>query len=376
MYKVSLFATVATGVLLCATQAMAGGGISVPMPPMTQSIDANGINLMTGFGTFQHPDFGIGNGDAMLARSYTHSWSDEHDNFYGTLYLYGPINMGNPFGGVYSYDGRTGRFATDETVGLADIQLNGPETTDGYLNPPNKSIINGYVEWGGKRLTFVTPQQPGNPDVATGPMIITLTDETGTRVQYLHTAAPGQVSGDWMYPYPGPWTYTLGGLATKIYRPSGEIVTMNYDGDILRSVVSSFGYMLKYDYPSAFTTKITAINLSSEYCAPLATTCSLIKTWPSMQASAMTTVTTTPANSLSFTNGFTNALGQTYYIGHNRFQYPSTRAISITYPGTSVWHEAPETITGSVGNSGGMGRSYEDYYDDPSNQRAACPTPI
>lgn len=69
-------------------------------------------------------------------------------------------------------------------------------------------------------------------------------------------------------------------LARKITKPNGEVLTFYNVSGVTRSVVSSRGYQVKYDYTSGFRSKITLINNAYEYCDPMAAVCSLLMAWP------------------------------------------------------------------------------------------------
>lgn len=86
---------------------------------------------------------------------------------------------------------------------------------------------------------------------------------------------------------------------TTVTYPNGETLTYSYSSTELRSIVSNAGYMLHFSgyapyanpadkYPS----KVTLINLNTDYCAPTATSCTgLTLNWPSLTYAASGSVT-------------------------------------------------------------------------------------
>src|SRR6202007_1713191 len=71
-------------------------------------------------------------------------------------------------------------------------------------------------------------------------------------------------------------------------KPDGEVISYTYKAVTangcrpVQSVTNNLGYEIKIESDAwGVVSKATAINLSAEYCAPTATSCSLTQTWPS-----------------------------------------------------------------------------------------------
>jgi hypothetical protein len=81
---------------------------------------------------------------------------------------------------------------------------------------------------------------------------------------------------------PGIW------YVVSVTHPDGETLSYSYYNDPpkLVAITSNTGYMLKYDYaPSGQLSRITALNLAVDYCAPSSTACTYSRTWPSVSIS-------------------------------------------------------------------------------------------
>lgn len=110
------------------------------------------------------------------------------------------------------------------------------------------------------------------------------------------------------------------------YPGGGQTICMTTTHGRLQSYQTNTGYMVHYDYAvnagadnSGWLeiTKVTALNLAVDYCAPLATTCSFSRTWPSV---AFSTATPSP--------GVTDKIftDQTGFATRYRSSYTSTAA--------------------------------------------------
>ena len=89
-------------------------------------------------------------------------------------------------------------------------------------------------------------------------------------------------------------------------------ITMEYGR--LQSYQTNTGYMVHYDYASDTdptdagwnsVTKVTALNLAIDYCAPLATSCSYSRTWPSVAFSTASPATGVTDEIFTDQSGFT-----------------------------------------------------------------------
>jgi RHS repeat-associated protein len=149
------------------------------------------------------------------------------------------------------------------------------------------------------------------------------------------------------------------GFATSITKTDGEVITLSYKSGMiadetdprgtlirvtrLRSVSSSKGYMLHYDYASDvlgsgtdFTlTKVTAINTSVDYCDPTADACpTFSQVWPNVTYGTVVTAvdgatvnygggtsTNIFGNPVSRTITYTNGSKDIYTISGNNATY-------------------------------------------------------
>ncbi|WP_420477879.1 RHS repeat domain-containing protein [Brevundimonas sp. FT23028] len=99
------------------------------------------------------------------------------------------------------------------------------------------------------------------------------------------------------------------GVIQEIVRPDGERITFTYTGtrSDLRplSVSNTLGYQIHFDWTSASSFTVTALNNGVDACAPTAATCAFSRSWPSL------TFTQPTANE----RHATDALGRTLRIG-------------------------------------------------------------
>ncbi len=75
----------------------------------------------------------------------------------------------------------------------------------------------------------------------------------------------------------------------SITAPDGVQLTYTYSGNFTRSITSSTGYQLHFEYTSyGWPTRALLLNLAVDYCAPTATTCtSLTVNWPQVSVTAV-----------------------------------------------------------------------------------------
>jgi RHS repeat-associated protein len=240
--------TVIFGALLAGTCLATPAFAQTPPPPPVRSpLDGNGVNLASGDAQFSTNELSIGvPGSGGL--TYGRAWV----NGYGRGWYH------NFF-----------------------IALNGGNTVNSllvYLGGQSRSFsLNGSV--------YTSDQGDGSSIVASGTnYLYTTSDGTiytfdNSHSGYFYSSSDG--SG-------GP----VGIPATKIEKPSGEIVTLTYktysDGTYnyyrLQSINNNFGYQLKLSYNSSEPSNITqvmAINNAVDYCDPTADSCTgLTQAWP------------------------------------------------------------------------------------------------
>lgn len=108
---------------------------------------------------------------------------------------------------------------------------------------------------------------------------------TQTAYGYVYTGPDGTVAsfggGGNMAPT-APFTAAVGSL-TKL---NGEVIVYTYGVGGLISVSNNYGYQIHFDYAGTGTdtvlSKVTALNNAVDACAPTAATCTYSVTWPSL----------------------------------------------------------------------------------------------
>jgi RHS repeat-associated protein len=201
------------------------------------------------------------------------------------------------------------------------------------------------------------------------------TDRDGTQVTF-----PSVLN----YAGSGPQFYS----ASTLTRPNGEIWTYTYLPGVLTylmginylgasvyyplSVYNNYGYMIKFDYGAGnsgvkWVTKVTAINLASEYCSPSAFSCALTKPWPSVSISGSGTnyssVSMTDATGKTTTyNSAHDASGAILGLTVTK---PTGRAITLTYDTT--W-----TAEGNVVSTAGVCQGFQTIVSPPSTELPSC----
>ncbi|HYC68819.1 RHS repeat-associated core domain-containing protein [Brevundimonas sp.] len=116
------------------------------------------------------------------------------------------------------------------------------------------------------------------------------------------------------------WPYRANqGVITRIVKPDGEAIDFTYTSRgtgtsaqrRIQSVTNNLGYALHFDYASEGAgedwgrfTRVTAINMAVDYCAPAATSCTFSRTWPSLTFGQTGSTTVTERS-------VTDALGRT-----------------------------------------------------------------
>ncbi|WP_116810562.1 RHS repeat domain-containing protein [Steroidobacter cummioxidans] len=152
---------------------------------------------------------------------------------------------------------------------------------------PNCAYHNQTWTMQGKSETFLL-----SPASTTAPRPYT---EQGSKVS--GTSLIRQDGTVWAFGDGGGATLPPGvtGVVASVTYPNGEKLTHNYSNGELRSVTSNAGYMIHFQsfkpYLGGMPSKVTLINLKTDYCAPLAASCTgLTVNWPSA------TFTTTSSN--------------------------------------------------------------------------------
>ena len=272
----SFLAILGTIITALAASATASAPVQDYIPPTSNTVDAHGVDVVTGEYTFTTTEVAIGPlgaGGLVHARRYsgdlfTQGWRDTHA---GTVKL---IRDGNNItGAVVSYNGGSINF----------------ESTSGGGFVPKTDVSASLV-------------QNGN--------IYTFTSRFGDVVRFDNTYSDKHF-----------WRVD-GAVIIDATRPNGEKTTYHHradqaDGETryrIQSITNSYGYMIHFAYANnnAITltqlegdwmrrTRATGINLAHEYCSTSANSCSgLTHSWPYV----------TYDNSINSTQRVTNALGQ------------------------------------------------------------------
>lgn len=315
------------GVLLCASTCIAGLAHAqtftvpiAPTPPVRSSIDARGVDLISGSFNLSETLLSIGQAGAG-GLSRTRQGDVLNDGYEGTV---------NVNGSVYT------------------VSIGGSSET--------------FTLSGG---TFVSNQAQGSTLTVSGG-VYTYTLSDGSVIQYSTS-------------FGGNGTSTSAPLArmTSIATPDGEVDTINYrSGTIaydthsmggvvnlkftrIQSVTNNFGYQLKYNYSSNTLSTVNdisawnlrtgyqAINNAIDYCAPTADTCSVTQTWPSLTVSGNAV---TDALARTTTYAITTTANSTSTITR-----PSGAAITIVRDGASrvaSWSNGVGTWTYAYSDSG------------------------
>jgi RHS repeat-associated protein len=262
------------------------GAITSP-PPVRSTVDANGVDLVTGLLTVSAPSLSIGQGEGAL--QYTRQL----------------------IGGAW----------TDNLVGTFSSASGVPTISFGGSSEAFNIQGTGYVNAQGGGSTLAT---------------------SGTTATY--TTASGVVVVFQQFPNGGGFpSYANQGRPVTATYPDGKIVTYTYrvvtvsgvQATRLQSVTNNFGYQLKLTYQlntpatsadlTAWTTiaSVIGINNAIDYCDPAADSCAgLTVAWPTV------TFATVPGTA-SPTVNVTDPMGQV-----TTFTYP-TGSFYLTPPGAS-----------------------------------------
>lgn len=247
-------------------------------PPTAQSIDENGVDLISLKAVASLPAISIGSEGSGIVRGGATRSSTFADNFYGTL--------NTSASGSNTY--------TTVTLGNASVK---------FLN--NSGVF--------------TPVNGGVGTFACTGTVCTFTMLDGTQAVYDKTLTSNYNS------------YANGGMVTSLTKPDGEVIRMTYRvasdpnptgvkyARSLKAAYSSLGWMVKYQVgtdpadPTAVYDVIDALNTAVDYCDPNAEGCT---------ATTQTWVHTT-------SGGTTNALGYSTNISYIPL---SNKTTAITTP--------------------------------------------
>jgi RHS repeat-associated protein len=247
----------------------------VPEPPVFKAIDANGVDVSTGQLNIADVQVSVGEPGAELQRIFLHR--GRRDNLTGTLrcWIEDPSGMTQTICSV--------------SLGSATVHFQRWGTgsfTDRFGANGATLVGNVYTSREGAVATFSSTYVDGNM-----------------------------------------WDGVEGKQITSLVKPNGETLSYTYSscgGSCYRvdAVVSSRGYMIKYEYAAAgsrLLSRIQAINLAVESCDPTAARCETTQPWQRVTYVGDT-----------FNNGtFTDSLGRSTTYNGTSIQRPGRPAISI-----------------------------------------------
>lgn len=307
MIRFKSVAVFAAALILAAPMTLEAQGIPNPLPERIAT-DSNGVNLVDGTFSTASTDVVIGDpaaGGLAYVRTYfvdTHKRTGWRPSTLGTILISSTGTYNVSINGASDPFTKTGSTFTSDNGAGATLTYN------------SSSDIYTYTSANGTVATL---------DGALGDKIgLLVIGSTISEAVLTEITQPNGASTDFNYK-----TVTVSG-ATEAR---------------LQSVTNSYGYMLHFDYardsdPGSSAdlgawrelNKVTALNLKSDYCAPLATTC----------AGSSNTLTATYVGPTIRPTSFTDAESRTTtytYDTQNRItkiRYPgySVDNISITYP--------------------------------------------
>jgi len=282
---------------------------SVPPPPVYNSIDANGVDIVVGSLRITSPAIAIGlpeSGGLSFSQQYDSGALAWRHNYEGTINNVGSVYTVTLLGSSETFTLTGGNFAPGEGQGST-------LTFDG-------STTYTYTTAAGAVALYSTALAGNNPTQANQGRVTSLTDPSGEVLSFY-------------------------------YKNIFVIGPPNASGRRLQSVTNNLGYQIKFDYASTnplsggFTlTKVTAINNAVDYCDPLADSCtSLSQTWPSVTYStlgATQTVTDTLSRvtAYAYTSGVLTGIRRPTSSTNDNITiaYSSGRVSSVSN-GTGAW---------------------------------------
>jgi RHS repeat-associated protein len=268
------------------------------IPPIFQSIDENGVDLISGRMIATMTRITIGPGGPG---SLTYNWTNANE---GQADLFGFVYADSPSAGKYSVTigGTTETFTLSGTLGSGTFsQDQGRSSTLVY-------------DSGAARFTY------------------TRTDGAVAIFDNLGGAAPPSIS------YIRNLTYPAGQSLTYYHRSMPPISPNPYTYFYVRSIVSNLGYQLHYDYTATGTgtyrlSGVVLFNRANEACDPDSDTCVLSGNWPR----------------LTFSPGATSGVDATDNLG--RVYHWATNAAGTT----TMTFPTGRTVTYTGGNTGPVG---------------------
>ena len=284
------------GWLFAATSgiALAAGAANAqtdPIPPERYTLDERGVDLISGKWMPVAGGTSIGPADTGLS--------------------YSQIQLEN---GIW-WDPAVGGIA------LCGIGIDCVVTVDGY----SEVFSPGVYQSG--QVTYAPKENTGSSlveNVSTGQFTYTRSDGTAFVMERKghHTLPDGVVTRRTApnglvttYAYRTQNATTCNDPDPELEFPGGgQPICITMEFGRLQSYQTNTGYMVHYDYASdtdptdagwSSVTKVTALNLAIDYCAPLATSCSYSRTWPSVAFSTASPATGVTDEIFTDQSGFT-----------------------------------------------------------------------
>ncbi len=283
---------------------------TVPVPPEHYTLDPRGVDLVTGDWMPVSGGTSIGSGSLALGYSRT--------------LLQNGVWANGAYGGIY-----TCGIGVDCVVSIEGVTEVFSSPAAMVFTPKGDTGSSLVYNWGTDQFTytrgdgtvFITERKNGS-GFADG-VVTRKTEPNGLVTTYNYKTETECVEQ-------GPPDPELEGPIG----PPGGCVTVEWNR--LQSYQNTAGYMVHLDYASddhnspywQVVSKATALNLAVDYCAPLATSCSYSRTWPSV---------THAGSGDTDQSGRTTTYGSSGGLGTG-IRYPGSVSddVTVTYAGGGV----------------------------------------
>ena len=323
--------TLAIGAFLATTgmtsPAFAQFVAQIPAPPMIQTVDGNGVDLSRGSLVLPPVSVSIGSGGSSLGYSRVITDTSRWDSTRGS---------------VTSWSG-----GVTVTIGTSSEDFTGSGSTYTPKIPNGSTLTYNagnytYTARDGTVATFSSPNVVSDEGTT---LITSLTRPNGETLTYTRTTANVQVQLI-CPPY--------GGQCTPVYKTFSR----------LQSIRSNLGYLLHVKYAADtaaavgdlnnwfLRTKITLVNLGTDYCDPTATSCTPSNPAQSLSISG-NTYTDTAGRSTSVTYDSSGRLATMLLPGHGSADITvaydgNSRVQSITKAGVTTTYSYSDDTTNNV----------------------------
>jgi len=336
--------------------------VSAPAPPMPSSVDARGVDLISGQVVMAPADLHIGPSDHR-GLTFARQWSEKAWRIADI-----PAMSGSTANPIVSFGGKSVPF---QTVG-GNYQ---PVFDDGSTLSNDRST---FTASDGTQILF-TPSTYLDYTIDSGLGIGTqITFPDGVRWNFNYKTLYTQLGAIdvppecYNNPPPAEWPYCAEAMASQQY----------YYLRRLSSITSSTGYQIKLDYavntPTYSSlqgwwavTKATALNNAVEYCDPVADTCSYSNTWPQATYTGwydgqITTVTDPVSRTTTY--GYTTGSASQSLL--HTIQPPGAGSAIVTYGYNGSDEVTSVAVNGSTWNYA-YPSSSQTTVTDPASQTVA-----